>query len=51
MRIVPSVGSTNLKKESANVDLPLPVLPTTPIFSLALTVNVSPFNTGSKSGA
>lgn len=47
----PCEGSTNRKNDSANVDFPLPVLPTTPIFSRGLTENVSPFNTGSKPGA
>lgn len=33
MTMEPCEASTNLKKERARVDLPLPVLPTTPIFS------------------
>jgi hypothetical protein len=51
MTIEPLEASTNLKKDNASVDLPLPVLPTTPIFSCGLTENVRPFNTGSRSAA
>ena len=34
--IFPSVASNNLNKHKHNVDFPLPVLPTTPIFSIGL---------------
>lgn len=49
--ILPSVASINRKNERANVDLPLPVLPTIPTFSIGLIEKVKPFNTGSRSAA
>jgi len=49
--IFPSAGSTNRKNAIARVDFPLPVLPTSPIRSLALRLNDTPWSTGSSSGA
>lgn len=45
MIILPPEGSTSLKKTWIKVDFPLPVLPTTPIFSPPLMLNVMPFRT------
>lgn len=45
MIIFPPEGSTTLKKAWINVDLPLPVRPTTPIFSPPLMLSVMPFRT------
>jgi hypothetical protein len=44
------VASTNRKKLRANVDLPHPVDPTIPIFSLGATEKLIPCNTSGKSG-
>lgn len=41
----PPEGSTSRNKAWMRVDLPLPVLPTTPTFSPPEIVNVMPFNT------
>uniref|UniRef100_A0A0A9DLG5 Uncharacterized protein n=1 Tax=Arundo donax TaxID=35708 RepID=A0A0A9DLG5_ARUDO len=43
MMIWPSAGSTSLNKAWTKVDLPLPVLSTTPIFSPLLILIVMPF--------
>jgi hypothetical protein len=40
--ILPSAGSTSLNNAWIKVDLPLPVLPTTPIFSLPLMLILTP---------
>lgn len=45
MIIVPSEGSTILNNAWISVDFPLPVLPTTPIFSPPCMLIVMPFNT------
>ena len=39
------VGSANLKRAVMRLDLPAPVRPTIPIFSLALVLRLSPFRT------
>ena len=49
--IAPDCGSRNLNSASVKLDLPAPVLPTTPTLSLALTENVRFFNTGGRSFA
>jgi len=46
MRILPSKASNILSIVSVIVDLPAPVLPTTPIFSLGLIVTFKAFNAG-----
>jgi hypothetical protein len=43
MMIWPFAGSTSLNNTWIKVDLPLPVLPTTPIFSPLLMLSVMPF--------
>lgn len=45
MIILPSEGSTILNSAWISVDFPLPVLPTTPIFSPPCMLIVMPFNT------
>lgn len=45
MIIFPAVGSTSLKKTWIKVDFPLPVRPTTPIFSPPLMLRVMPLST------
>lgn len=45
MIICPPVGSTSLKKTWMRVDLPLPVRPTTPIFSPPWMLRVIPLST------
>jgi len=45
MIIFPRYGSTIRNKAWINVDLPLPVLPTTPIFSPPLMLSVTPLRT------
>jgi hypothetical protein len=51
MVMLPLEGSMKRKKLNASELLPLPVRPTMPTFSPPLTLNETPFNTGSSSGA
>ena len=51
MVILPLEGSMKRKKLNASELLPLPVRPTMPTFSPPLTLNETPFSTGSSSGA
>jgi hypothetical protein len=48
--ILPLLASTTLKKAPHNVVLPLPVRPTTPIFSPGLTVKEIPWRTSGELG-
>jgi len=49
--IEPWEASTKRKNDKARVDLPLPVLPTTPIFSRGSMLKLIPCRTGSRSAA
>jgi hypothetical protein len=46
IRIDPSIASSNLKRVIVIVDLPAPVLPTTPIFSKGFILKVILFRAG-----
>jgi hypothetical protein len=49
--ILPKEGSTIRKRACMRVDLPLPVLPTIPVFSSPTNVHVRPRKTSGKCGA
>lgn len=51
MTILPPANSANRRKLIPRVDLPLPVLPIRPIFSLALMSNEMPWMTDGSSGS